>query len=493
MDRVTLTVCLLFIVFFTVGCGSEQETSLDEDHQVIDETPEEPDVEVDEETKEDQTTDSIEEEESLMEESESVGETEPVEDEEKRDDIGDYSVYMGGEMLETEDQIIIYGESNLLPGARIFGEILVGDEDDLVFFNDTSEIVQENGEFYIELDNHNLGEETIVRVRFHFDGQQDQAIIRHYGDRGQNLEGPYIYRHQGQVGGGNPQNIFNQAMVVASFEPSEEKAIRHFREANWHPIPEDMGDVRVWIEVDEINNDGEFYYLQGRSNLSEGATIFVSFGNRGRQDETRILPDGSFYLKVPYEYKEDSSFTIRFDPSHFTQWNETQERYGSRGQKLVGNLVVPDKYSDKQFIETYIEQESTTIDVPDNVELTIDGSEVTMLVPDNVLFDFDEYELKNSSKETLDEIGETLKNSFNKKDFDIVIYGHTDNIGNDQYNLDLSKKRADEVRNYLEDQLDSSEVTFTTEGLGADRPIASNDSEEGQAKNRRVEIVINLK
>ncbi|WP_062048985.1 hypothetical protein [Bacillus sp. JCM 19034] len=139
-----------------------------------------------------------------MDETDEINEQESVEEEEitdqLRDDIGDYNVYIGGEMIETEDQIIIYGESNLLPGARIFGEILVGDEDDLAFFNDTSEIVQENGEFYIELDNHNLREETIVRVRFHFDGQQDQAIIRHYGDRGQKLEGPYIYKHQADRG-----------------------------------------------------------------------------------------------------------------------------------------------------------------------------------------------------------------------------------------------------------------------------------------------------
>jgi OmpA-OmpF porin, OOP family len=131
--------------------------------------------------------------------------------------------------------------------------------------------------------------------------------------------------------------------------------------------------------------------------------------------------------------------------------------------------------------------------VPDNVELKIEGSEVTMLVPDNVLFDFDKFDLKESSKETLKEISKSLESSFNKKDLDIVIHGHTDNVGNKAYNLELSEKRANEVKNYLESLLPSSEVIFTTKGHGDAKPIATNDNESGQAKNRRVEIVINLK
>src|SRR5699024_7787515 len=167
--------------------------------------------------------------------------------------------------------------------------------------------------------------------------------------------------------------------------------------------------------------------------------------------------------------------------------------YGMEGQNLVGDLVETGRYNNKQFIEKEIEQESQEIEVPDNVELNVEGSEVTMLVPDDVLFDFDKYNVKDSSKKTLKEIAKTLDKSFNKEDLEIIITGHTDNVGKDQYNLELSEKRADEVKKYLEKKLESDQATFETEGLGAKEPIASNDTEKGQAKNRRVEITVNFK
>src|SRR5699024_5357352 len=118
--------------------------------------------------------------------------------------------------------------------------------------------------------------------------------------------------------------------------------------------------------------------------------------------------------------------------------------YGKEGQNLVGELVETNKYNDKQTIEKEVKQESQLIDVPDNVELTIDGSEDTMLVPDKVLFDFDKYDLKDSSKSILEDISETLETTFNKKDFEIKINGHTDNVGEKEYNLELSEKRAEQ-------------------------------------------------
>ncbi|MDY7221509.1 OmpA family protein [Halalkalibacterium halodurans] len=481
-----------FFTFFIAcliiaGCNQTQQSSSapDEENHPEAQDAEEEHEKLEEPVEESQAKDDLHEHQG-----EQVEEGELVEKE--TSDAGNYNVFIGGEMVETDEQIMIFGESNLLPGARVVGEVIVGDEEEQVFFADTSEIVGDDGSFYMEIENHPLDDETRVSIRFHFDGQQDDAIIRHYGDRGQKLEGPFIYKHQGEVGGGSPQNIFKQAKATVIYLPKEEKAVRQFTEPNWHPMPNDMGDPRVWIEVDEVNHDHEYFYIQARSNLSEGALVNIYHGN-ARKDDTRVLPDGSFYAKFDYEYKEDTNITIQFDPSHWNQWNEVEEKYGAKGQRLVGNLVVSDKYSDKQLIEKVVEQQSNAIEVPDHVELQIDGSEMTLLVPDDVLFDFDEYELKNSSKEILDEISETLIHSFNKNDFEIVINGHTDNIGSESYNLDLSVKRAAEVEKHLEDKIDSANVTFTTKGFGSAKPVVSNETEKGQAKNRRVEIVINFK
>ncbi len=489
MKRTPIYIFLIIIPFFLFGCSmipkfnSEKEVK-----EVVEET-------------EEKQTEEVEEDTEPVEEVEEMEEEEPVNEEEPETDHnqGDYTIYIGGEVIETEDKIIIEGESNLIPGSRVVGEVSVGKNvryfinpqvKDFDYLADTSEIVNDDGSFYMELDHPNLEQETEVAVKFHFDGQQNDDVIRHYGDRGQKLEGPYIYKHQGEVGGRGPDNIYQKAEVKAIFVPEKEKAVRQFKEPDWYADVEDIGEPRIWIEVDEINDDGEYFYVHGRSNLIEGSRVIIK--RNTQEAEAMINPDGSFNFKFDYEYKEDVPFKIIFNPNDY-QWNIVEETYGAKGQKLVGNLVETNEYNNNQTIEYEIEHESQVIDVPDNVELEIDGSEVTMLVPDNILFDFDKYELKKEAKETLKEISKTLENSFNKKDLDITIIGHTDNKGTKEYNEELSKKRADEVKEYFESQLKASGIQFTTEGYGDTKPIASNDTEKGQAKNRRVEIIINLK
>ncbi len=478
------------------GCSGLLNSSTNKNEQEPVETEEQAVEEAEAEVKEEISEDSEEPEEPIEIEEEDEKELEPDE----TNSQGDYNVYIGGEVIETDDKIIINGESNLIPGARVVGEVSVGKNiryifnpkvEDVDYLDDTSEIVDDDGSFYMELSHPNLDEETEVAVKFHFDGQQNDDVIRHYGDRGQKLEGPYIYKHQGEVGGRGPDNIFNKAEVKTVFMPEKEKAVRQFKEPDWYEDVDDLGDTRVWIEVDEINDDGDYFYVHGRSNLIEGSRINIR-RNHSKEAETMVNPDGSFNFKFDYEYKEDVPFIIEFDPNDY-QWNIVEETYGAKGQKLVGNLVVTNEYNNNQTIEYEIEHESQIIDVPDNVELEIDGSEVTMLVPDNILFDFDKYDLKKEAKEILKEISETLENSFNQKDLDITINGHTDNKGTKEYNEKLSKQRADEVKKYFEQQLKSTNIQFTTEGFGDSKPLASNDTEDGQAKNRRVEIIINLK
>lgn len=74
---------------------------------------------------------------------------------------------------------------------------------------------------------------------------------------------------------------------------------------------------------------------------TDGAEIKGSFGNN--RDTAQILPDGSFHLKIDYEYREDEGFVIVFDPQW--QWNEIEEAYGT---------VKTNQYNDKQTIEKVI-------------------------------------------------------------------------------------------------------------------------------------------
>lgn len=100
----------------------------------------------------------------------------------------------------------------------------------------------------------------------------------------------------------------------------------------------------------------------------------------------------------------------------------------------------------------------------------------------NIFFDYDKYELKNESFPELKRLLDFLKKYPNK----IIIQGHTDNVGSKEYNLVLSKKRADAVATYLiKNGIDKKNIS--TEGYGFSKPVTQKDEEI--YKNRRVEIL----
>lgn len=103
-----------------------------------------------------------------------------------------------------------------------------------------------------------------------------------------------------------------------------------------------------------------------------------------------------------------------------------------------------------------------------------------------VLFQSGESNLLPAAQRKLDEVAETLKAHEGKK---IVVEGHTDSRGPSGMNQRLSQDRADAVRSYLISRgVESSQISAV--GLGESRPIAPNDTAEGRANNRRVEIII---
>ncbi len=267
-------------------------------------------------------------------------------EEETKDKLGSYTVQLDGEVHEEGDKFIIEGKSNLLPGSRLVSEVVLeADElhlDDEVF-SDSTELVDEQGNFRMELEHHQYGEAEIL-VRFDFEGQQEDDIKRHYGERGQKLDGPFVYKHE------HFGDVFQKAEVSVTYDPDEPSDLV-FKQPNWHDLPDDYGDPRVWIEIEDISDDGEFFYIHGISNLLEGSLIEVSYGFNS--NDTQVQPDGSFDVKIDYEYLEDTDFIVEFNPG-LSQWNSINEVYGDQGEKLVGNLVVQHDYSDKQSIEAEI-------------------------------------------------------------------------------------------------------------------------------------------
>ena len=103
-----------------------------------------------------------------------------------------------------------------------------------------------------------------------------------------------------------------------------------------------------------------------------------------------------------------------------------------------------------------------------------------------IYFDFASDKLRPESAPVLEEIASTLKNNPTWK---LHVNGHTDNIGGDAYNLDLSNRRAAAVKQALVTQYHIDPARLDPQGFGATQPKESNDTLQGRARNRRVELI----
>jgi outer membrane protein OmpA-like peptidoglycan-associated protein len=107
-------------------------------------------------------------------------------------------------------------------------------------------------------------------------------------------------------------------------------------------------------------------------------------------------------------------------------------------------------------------------------------------VSHGILFDTDSDRLKPESAPVIQAIAKGLDTNPNLK---LLIEGHTDSVGDAAHNLDLSKRRADAVKAVLVAQFKVDATRLSTAGLGATKPIDSNDTPQGRSLNRRVELV----
>lgn len=131
----------------------------------------------------------------------------------------------------------------------------------------------------------------------------------------------------------------------------------------------------------------------------------------------------------------------------------------------------------------------------DKIEAAVPGAEVNRVGEGiHVIFDdrsgvnfaFDSDNLTPEAKENLEAIAEVLAEF---PDTDLFIEGHTDSVGNDEYNMNLSQKRAQSVVNYLVSD-NIAKDRFSVVAFGETKPRFDNATKDGQAKNRRVEIGI---
>jgi outer membrane protein OmpA-like peptidoglycan-associated protein len=145
---------------------------------------------------------------------------------------------------------------------------------------------------------------------------------------------------------------------------------------------------------------------------------------------------------------------------------------------LAGGAV--GNYQDKQEAKLRQQMAGT------GVEVVRQGDNITLDMPGNVTFALNSAQLNPQFDSVLDKVAATLV-EYNQTM--IQVAGHTDSTGSREYNMKLSEQRAMTVKNYLAGRGVPANRMVTV-GAGPDYPVASNDTPEGRAQNRRVEITI---
>jgi outer membrane protein OmpA-like peptidoglycan-associated protein len=135
-------------------------------------------------------------------------------------------------------------------------------------------------------------------------------------------------------------------------------------------------------------------------------------------------------------------------------------------------------YMDQQEAELRAQLQGTGVGIVRN------GNQISLIMPSNITFATDQDAVNTSFYPTLNSVGIVLR-KYNRTLVDVN--GHTDSVGDDNYNYRLSERRALSVANYLGGQgVDTRR--FSVVGFGETEPIASNATEAGRSQNRRVEI-----
>lgn len=152
-------------------------------------------------------------------------------------------------------------------------------------------------------------------------------------------------------------------------------------------------------------------------------------------------------------------------------------------QRPKGFIIrVGDYDKDKDGVENRYDECPNTL--PGKV---VDEKGCMIIIRLNIQFAFDKSDIREDFK---DEIAQAVKFLQENENFTTTVEGHTDSVGTHEYNYDLSFRRANKTKiAILEEGIDERRIL--AEGYGETVPVAKNDSEEGRAKNRRVDISFN--
>ena len=268
-------------------------------------------------------------------------------------------------------------------------------------------------------------------------------------------------------------------------------------------------------EVSPVVNDDIFYFSSNRDNSYGGYDIYLLDNNfvynlgssvNSNLDETSIFIWGDNLLLTVEDIMSNKKTQIiygkiskKYEPLQFNKLVRTFDQV--TGKEIISDLFIiksgerkrysnQSKYNEDFYTNSTIIAESTGY-FPSVIEdLSSDTIDIFMnrldenIILKNIYFDFDSYELNNDSKKYLSIISKWLANNNFKE---ILVSGHADNVGSDEYNFNLSKARAEAVVKFIL-SIDPTVKNIYYKGFGNSVPIRPNyDGPE----NRRIEFKIN--
>ncbi len=213
------------------------------------------------------------------------------------------------------------------------------------------------------------------------------------------------------------------------------------------------------------SGEAVYVFLEGAGRIHKSKTRSLKRNIRVavqvRRKQLRVYVDGKRLARIPFQGSVHAvGFFLHGDYA-----------------ELLSNLIIG-KY---RRAEARPSPEKLGISVEKN------ATETKLTLPERVLFEFNRFFLKPESKEALDLVADILTKESDKR---VHVIGYTDDVGSEAYNLRLSLQRAQSVADYLVYVKGIDPKRITIEGKGEAHPVASNETEEGRAQNRRVEIIL---
>jgi OmpA-OmpF porin, OOP family len=214
--------------------------------------------------------------------------------------------------------------------------------------------------------------------------------------------------------------------------------------------------------------------------LGCGGEVVFRFTNNALVD----VKGPDLYIFEVGEDEEPCELSISEDGR---KWIDIGKTSGATSAVDIGPFVAPGEifhYVRLRDLRAHCEGEYPGADI-DAVGAI--GSALKLSMQSSVVFDYKDSTVKSGARNELHQIAQILKQHPNAK---LIIEGHTDSVGGDEYNQKLSEARAEAVKDILVSDEKLANLKIETKGYGKSRPLASNTSEEGREKNRRVEIIV---